>query len=89
MDDRTTDETASRRPLDPNEIAELGRLQRNIRIKPAWIAVPLTLWFWPMMTAGPLTDEAFEQVQFPLFQDFTLTDHRPAHDHNQSAFLCG
>ena len=37
------------RPLTDDELAELSRIATTMRIKPWLIAIPLTLWFWPIV----------------------------------------
>jgi hypothetical protein len=54
--------------MDENEIAELRRLSRHVRIKPIWVAVPLTLWFWPMF----FSSVAARSFPPELFMKFTL-----------------
>lgn len=43
------------RRLEEFEIAELARLAKRVKVKPVWIAVPLTLWFWPVFLVSAAT----------------------------------
>ena len=59
------------RRLDADELAELLRIARHARIKPVWIAVPLTLWFWPMFFAS-VAARRFPTDLFMIFSLFLL-----------------
>jgi hypothetical protein len=54
------------RPLEEFEIAELARLARRVKVKPVWIAVPLTLWFWPVFLVSVAT-RRFPPDPFGIF----------------------
>lgn len=54
------------RSLNDDELAELGRLERIIKVKPRWIALPLTLWFWPMFIAS-VVNRRFPSDPFMIF----------------------